>query len=121
MKRFSDCSKLDLPLNEYQKWENKGWLGQDGICQFPRDVTATLNGVELIGLPGSFWDEANEEDLKEAIEKGWIRFISGDGEHLTKAAYIKKYPEYPAPDYAARFLHMLPPGKSIFITVGKRK
>jgi hypothetical protein len=121
MKRFCDGTKVDLPLNEHEKWVNKGWLGQDGICEFPRDVSATLNGVELVGLPGNFWYDASDDEVEEALKKGWIRFISGNGEHLTKDAYIKKYPEYPAPDFAARFLHIMPPEKNHFVTVGKRR
>lgn len=119
MKKFSNCTKLDLPVGEFAKWQTTGWLGQNGICKFPEEVAATLAGVELVGLPGSFWDEATEEELQEAVTRGWIRFVSGNGEHLTKAQYMAKYPNYPAPDFAARFMHKLPPGKSHFIKIGK--
>ena len=120
LKKFGrTTNNLVIPANEHAKWTNKGWLGQDGICRFPREVEATLAGIKMVGLPGSFWNSATKKDIEDAVKQGAIKFVDGNGTAMTRAQYIAKYPEYPDPLYVAQVRGLIPPNKKDFVRIGK--
>jgi len=82
-------------------WRNKGWLGENGICDFPRDVKAHPSGV-ITPFPIAWWKNPNEDEYIKAIEDGWIKFVDGNGEEYTLEQYKLKYPDFPNPYYLLR-------------------
>ncbi len=99
-----------------QNWRDKGWLSEDGICKFPREVEAFPSGWKA-RLPPQFFDKATEDQIAEAIEKGWILFADGNGDYFTLKEYIAKYPEFPDPEFVLRLLDRFPPKK--VVSIGK--
>jgi len=72
-----------------------GWLDEDGICHFPRDVEAVPTGALYPGI--EYPEKLSPQQLQEAVDKGWIKFIDGNGDPHTFTDYIALYPEYPDP------------------------
>jgi hypothetical protein len=105
---------------DLQEWRDNGWLGEDGICHFPRDVQAYPSGWKA-KLPPQFWNKATEAQIAEAIEKGWIMFADGNGVYFTLNEYKAEYPEFPDPEFIMRLEERIPPKKGSVIEVGRRE
>ncbi len=122
---FGCCGlEIKLPAKEYQKWQDKGWLGKNGVCEFPRSVQAFPMEARLNGLPPEFWDKATEDCIQKAIKAGHILFVDGNAVAMTKAQYLAKYPEFPDPELVLRLKGKLPPAKKEpakkkFIKIGR--
>ncbi len=123
-----DCLKYDVSLfgkktpsnKTLETWKSKGWLSENGICFFPRDVQAHPSGV-ITPFPIKFWENPNEDQYIEAIEKGWIKFIDGDGKKHTLEEYKQKYPEYPNPYYILRLEKRFPPKVSDYVDLENKE
>lgn len=111
---------LDISSFDKKKLVEGNWLGNDGICRFPEDVKAFPVGIKLKGLPDTFWKYADDAAIRYAIDKGWILFIDGDGNAMTRKEYVKKYPEYPDPELVMRLKKKLPPGDNTFYVIRSR-
>lgn len=109
---------MQLSSVEMKKLED--WLDKDGICRFPENVQAFPTGLRLNGLPPEFWKTANEAAIREAIDNGWILFIDGNGNAMTKKEYMAKYPTYPDPEVVLRLKKKLPPGEKTFFVISRR-
>lgn len=106
-----------MPTNE-EKVEELGWLDEDGICDFPPEVKACALGFISPTLPITFFAKATPEQLQQAIDKGWIKFFDGNGERLTFAQYVAKYPEYPDPVFQLTLRGIFPPQVKRFRVLG---
>jgi len=116
--KFGCCSsKITLPRTEYKRWIEKGWLGNNGVCEFPERDQAFPSGLVTVNLPPGFWQSSDDTTIENCIATGLILFKDGNGDALTKEQYMKKYPGYPAPDLILRLQHRLPPGSQGFIEV----
>ncbi|HPO89464.1 MAG TPA: hypothetical protein PLW12_09250, partial [Methanothrix sp.] len=99
---------------EYSKLVSEDWLGKDGICRFPEDVKATVAGIRSV-LPLSWFKAATDAEIEDAVNRGWIMFVDGDGVARTRTAYRAKYPRYPDPLLMAKLLGRIPGrGKKFF-------
>jgi len=103
----------------YREVQN-GWLGEDGICHFPRDVVAYPSGWKS-KLPPRFWIQATDTQIVQAIEKGWIMFADGNGSYHTLKTYIRLYPEYPDPEFVMRLEDRFPPKPGSVVVIGRRE
>lgn len=108
-----------MTTNE-EKIETLGWLDEDGVCEFPEDVQACALGFKTAGLPITFFQKADEKQLQQAIDKGWIKFCDGSGEYMTFAEYVAKYPEYPDPVFQLTLQGRFPPQIRRFVQLGGR-
>lgn len=77
--------------------ESKGWLDENGCCDFPEDVKAAVLGFKSPTLPITALRGASPEQLFTFVSKGYIKFIDGNGDEYTAAQYEAKYPYYPGP------------------------
>lgn len=102
------------------KIEKLGWLDKDGICNFPDDVKACALGFKTRALPVTFFANATEAQVQKAIDAGWILFIDGNGEAMTFAQYIARYPEYPDPVFQLTLRGTFPPQAKRFFQIGGR-
>ncbi|MDH7597520.1 MAG: hypothetical protein QHG98_07285 [Methanothrix sp.] len=98
---------IELEGSEYDKLVGAGWLGKDGICRFPDEVRATVAGVKSV-LPLTWFKSATDADIEDAVNRGWIMFVDGDGIARTRAAYRARYPGYPDPLLMAKLLGRIP-------------
>jgi len=94
-----------------------GWLSQDGICHFPFDVVAYPSGWKA-KLPPEFFDRATDDDIENAIDKGWITFGDGNGDYHTLSEYNDLYPDYPDPEFIMRLEGRFPPVPGSIIRLG---
>ena len=101
------------------KVEELGWLDEDGICIFPDDVKAVPLGYIAPGLSIAMFRPGNEERIQKAIEKGWIKFVDGNGDRYTFADYVAKYPGYPDPIFVLELQGRWPPQPKKFIKIGR--
>lgn len=72
-----------------------GWLDEDGICEFPEDIVAIPLGFKAPGIPRL--DKLSPEKLQEAVDRGYIRFIDGNGAAHSFQEYVMLFPGYPDP------------------------
>jgi hypothetical protein len=86
-----------------------GWLDEDGICQFPTDVVAVVNGWKMPGTPHP--ELLSPEQLQTAIDRAWIQFQSGDGTWYTYDDYVATFSDYPSPVWMLEQRGDWPPGK----------
>ncbi len=107
-------------MDNDSKVKDLGWLDEDGVCQLPDDVVAVPVGFRTKGLPVKFFTMATEQMIQDAIEKGWILFIDGNGQAWTKAQYAAKYPDYPDPEFLLRLRGTFPPSTKKFFVIGGR-
>ncbi len=105
---------------ELKKWRDNGWLGEDGICRFPREIEAYPSGWKA-RLPPQFWKNATEAQIAQAIEKGWILFADGNADYHTLKEYIELYPEFPDPEFLMRLEERFPPKPGSIIVIGRRE
>lgn len=108
-----------MATNE-EKVKNLGWLDEDGICAFPEDVKAVPLGFKSPGLPVAFFAKADEKQIQQAIDEGWIKFIDGNGEAMTFTQYIARYPNYPDPVFQLTLRGTFPPQVKKFFQIGGR-
>ena len=108
-----------MATNE-EKVTSLGWLDKDGICNFPDDVKAVPLGFKSPGLPITFFQKATPEQLQQAIDKGWIKFIDGNGDAMTFAQYVARYPDYPDPVFQLTLRGTFPPQTKRFFKIGGR-
>ncbi|MCK9569684.1 hypothetical protein M0R72_12145 [Candidatus Pacearchaeota archaeon] len=106
-----------MTTNE-EKVTKLGWLGKDGICCFPDEIKAVALGFKTPGLPAAFFAKADEKMLQQAIDKGWIKFVDGNGEAMTFAQYVARYPEYPDPVFQLTLRGTFPPQTKRFFQIG---
>lgn len=106
-----------MATNE-EKIKDLGWLDENGICCFPDDVKAVSLGFKSPGLPITFFQKATPEQIQQAIDKGWIKFIDGNGEAMTFAQYIARYPDYPDPVFQLTLRGTFPPQVKRFVKIG---
>lgn len=106
-----------MPTNE-EKLVELGWLDEDGICDFPEDVKACALGFRSPGLPITFFQKATPEQLQQAIDKGWVKFIDGGGDALSFAEYVAKYPTFPDPVFQLELRGTWPPQAKRFRVIG---
>ena len=108
-----------MPTNE-EKIEELGWLDKNGICCFPDDVKACTLGIRTPGLPVAFFAKATEAQIQQAIDRGWIKFVDGNGEAMTFAQYVARYPDYPDPVFQLTLRGTFPPQVRRFFQIGGR-
>ena len=106
-----------MPTNE-EIVEELGWLDENGICCFPDEVKAVALGFKTPGLPVAFFAKATEAQIQQAIDKGWIKFIDGNGEAMTFAQYVERYPGYPDPVFQLTLRGTFPPQAKRFFQIG---
>jgi hypothetical protein len=109
-----------MPKTNEEKIIDLGWVDDSEICIFPDEVLAVCLGWKSPGLPITFFTKATETQISEAISKGWIKFIDGNGESMTKAQYEAKYPDYPDPEFQLRLSGRFPPVLRTFIKLGRK-
>jgi hypothetical protein len=103
-----------LTEESIQKAKDLGWLDKDGICKFPRDVVAVPLGIISPGIPNL--DKLNEDELKKAVDKGWIKFVDGNADRHTFEEYVNLFPEYPDPIFCLTVRGNWPP---MAVQIGK--
>jgi hypothetical protein len=108
-------------VSNEEKVQELGWLDEDGICDFPPEVKACALGFISPTLPIAFYVRATPEQLQQAIDKGWIKFIDGNGERLTFAQYVERYPEYPDPVFQLELRGTFPPQVKWYRVLGCRR
>jgi hypothetical protein len=108
-----------MPTNE-EIVEELGWLDENGICCFPEEVKAVALGFKSPGLPVTFFAKADEKQIQQAIDTGWIKFVDGNGEAMTFAQYVAKYPDYPDPVFQLTLRGTFPPQAKRFFQIGGR-
>ena len=108
-----------MPTNQ-EKLKQLGWLDQDGICHFPDEVLGVTLGFKTRGLPGTFFAVSSPQQIQEAIDKGWIRFIDGDGNTMTFAEYCAAYSDFPDPVFQLQLRGTWPPKPRSIHVVGAR-
>ncbi len=101
------------------KVEELGWLDEDGICIFPEEVAAIPVGFVAPGLPLKIFEKGNEDKVLKAVDKGWIKFVDGEGHKYTFKDYVAKYPAYPDPIFILELQGRWPPQPKKFIKIGK--
>jgi hypothetical protein len=97
----------------------QGWLDADGICQFPDDVAAVPVGFIAPGLFIAMFYPGNEARIQIAIDKGYIKFVDGEGNRYSFKDYVAKYPDYPDPIYVLELQGRWPPQVKKFIRLGR--
>jgi len=107
-------------MTNEEKVKGLGWLDENGICVFPDDVKACTLGIRTPGLPVQFFAKADEKQIQMAIDRGWIKFIDGNGEAMTFAQYIARYPDYPDPVFQLTLRGTFPPKAKRFFQIGGR-
>ena len=108
-----------MSTNE-EKVIKQGWLDENGICCFPEDVNACALGFKTRALPVSFFAKATEVQVQKAIDAGWVLFIDGNGEAMTFAQFITRYPDYPDPVFQLSLRGTFPPHVKNFFKIGGR-
>ena len=115
---FGCCGEeIKIPGKLYEAMTKGGWLDENGICHLNEEDQAHPSGS--IAPPGFWASNPSEAQIEDAIQKGWIKFIDGNGNKtkaMTRAAYIAKYPNYWPPDLVLRMLGRFPPK---FIRIGR--
>jgi hypothetical protein len=101
--------KKSLDANQ-QKAAKQGWLDEDGICNFPPDVIAVVNGYKFPGTPHP--ELLTPEQLQMAIDKAWIQFEDGNSDYHTFDEYVALFPGYPDPIWMLTQQGRWPPGKN---------
>jgi len=119
-KSFGCCSmSVTLPHQEYAKWQEKGWLGENGICAFPEKEQGFPMDVRLYGLAPEWWEIATDKDIDIALARGWLRIVDGNGAVLTYKDWKANYSQFPDPIDVLKIRHKIPPNLSKFVKVGK--
>ncbi len=88
----SPAPTVDLTEDEARDWQNKGYLAENGICNFPSEEM----GFDP-GWRGRIYGQTYE-DAKEAFENGWAKLIDTDSAALTLAMWYERYPGKTRPD-----------------------
>lgn len=101
-----------MPNNE-EKADELGWLDENGVCEFPPDVVAVVNGYKAPGIPNM--DRLSPEKLQEAVDRGWIKFQDGNGDYHTFKEYVEAFPDYPDPVWMLEQQKRWPPGKVVHL------
>jgi hypothetical protein len=73
----------------------KGWLDEDGICQFPKEAIEVVNGYQARGIPDV--GVLTEDELLQQVFAGRIVFEDGNGDFFTFDQYVLQYPDVPDP------------------------
>lgn len=116
-----DTCACNSALSNEEKVEELGWLDDNGICQFPYEVKAVCLGFISPGLPINFYSQADEKQIQQAVDSGWIKFVDGNGDGYTFAQYVKKYPEYPDPLFQLKLGGRFPPRVQKFLRMGRSR
>ena len=111
-----DC---DTKTNQ-EKIEELGWLNENGICCFPREVVGVCLGYKINGIPAEKWSRISEENRQRAVKEGWVKFIDGDGREYSFDGYCKEYPDFPDPIFMLEMQDRWPPGTRKTAVIGKR-
>ncbi|MCK9570671.1 hypothetical protein M0R72_17110 [Candidatus Pacearchaeota archaeon] len=109
-----------MATNE-EKIVELGWLDEGGLCTFPEDVKACALGFKSPTLPVAFFAKATEAQIQQAIDKGWIKFIDGNGEAMTFDQYVARYPDYPDPVFQLTLRGTFPPQTKRFYQIGGKR
>lgn len=107
-----------MSTNE-EKVIKQGWLDEDGICLFPEDVAAVPVGFVAPGLSIALFAIGREGAVQRAIDRGWIKFVDGEGNRYSFKDYIAKYPDYPDPIFVLELQGRWPPQAKKFIKIGR--
>ena len=108
-----------MKTNE-EKIQELGWLDEDGVCVLPDDVKACTLGFKSPTLSITFFAQATPDQIQQAIDKGWIKFIDGDGTAMTFSEYVAMYPTYPDPVFQLTLRGTFPPQVKKFAQIGSR-
>jgi hypothetical protein len=108
-------------MDNETKVKQLGWLDENGICRFPDEIKACTLGFKAPTLPVTFFSNATETQIQQAIDKGWIKFVDGNGKAMTFAQYVARYPEYPDPVFQLTLRGTFPPHCKNFFQIGGRK
>ena len=106
-------------VSNAEKVKTLGWLDEDGICQFPEEVVACCLGFITPGISPKFWQVATPKMIQEVIDKGWIKFIDGNGTRYTFVEYCDRFPAYPDPIFQLTLQGRFPPNAKKFVKLGK--
>lgn len=97
-----------------KKAQGVGWLGEDGICHFPVEVAACTVGYVAPTIPIAALVKMSDASRQKAIDKGWIKFVDGEGDRYTYAEYVKLYPDYPDPVWQLEVRDTWPPKLPVY-------
>lgn len=96
------------------QWKTKGWLSENGICMFPRDVQAYPSGV-ITSFPIKWWKTASPKEINAALKSGAVKFVDGNGKRYTLDEYNQEYPDFPDPELVLRIEGRFPPDPGRYV------